>query len=92
MRLVDKSVDDLFTQIPVAGLKIVDQQKSWNGPLMNFAFVGKWGFFSAPLRGTVLVTDKDVTIECELPGILSRFIPEEKVKTQVETKVRGLLA
>jgi hypothetical protein len=39
----------------------------------------------------VQVTEKDVTIECELPGILKNFIPEEKVKAQVEGRVRGLL-
>ena len=58
---------------------------------MHFSFTGKMGFFTAPLKGWVQVTEKDVTIECELPGILSKLMPEEKVKAQIESRVRGLL-
>jgi len=92
IRDIDRSVDDLFRQVPIAGLQILNQQKTWNGNLMNFSMTGKMGFFSAPIRGTVLVSDHDVTLDVELPGILSKFIPEEKIRAQVEGKIRGLLA
>ncbi|HUS05183.1 MAG TPA: polyhydroxyalkanoic acid system family protein [Bryobacteraceae bacterium] len=91
MRIVDQSSDDLFKGIPAGPIEIVDKQKSWNGSTMTFSVTGKMGFFKAPLSGTVLVTEKDVTIECELPGLLKRFMPEDKVKSNVEARVRGLL-
>jgi len=58
---------------------------------MNFAFTGKWGFMKVPLKGTVLVTDKDITIDCDLPAFLSNLIPEEKMTAQVQTRVKALL-
>jgi hypothetical protein len=50
------------------------------------------GFFTAPIRGTVVVTDREVILDIELPGIVSKFIPEEKIRAQVEGRVKGLLA
>jgi hypothetical protein len=92
IRNIDQAVDDLFTQVPIAGLQILDKQKQWDGNVMHFSVKGKMGFFTAPIRGTVVVTDHDVTLDIELPGILGKFIPEEKIRAQVEGRVKGLLA
>ena len=90
-KLVDDSVSELFGGVPGAPVQIVDQQTRWDGDTMHYSFTGKMGFFSAPVRGWILVTEKDVTIECELPDLLRRFIQEDKVKAGIETRVRGLL-
>ena len=37
------------------------------------------------------VNEKEVTIECELPGILKQFMPEDKLKARIESRVRGFL-
>ena len=58
---------------------------------MHFSFTGKMGFFSAPIKGWVQVNEKEVTIECELPGILKQFMPEDKLKARIESRVRGFL-
>lgn len=90
-KLVDDSAADLFRGAPGTPIQIVDQQKRWEGDTMHYSFTGKMGFFSAPIKGWVLVTEKDVTVECELPELLKRFMPEEKVRAGIETRVRGLL-
>ncbi len=92
IKIVDGSVDQLFSGVPGAPVKIVDQQKRWDGSVLHFSLTGKMGFFSAPLKGTVEVTDKDVTIDCDLPGILQKLMPEEKVRAAIEGKVRGFLS
>ncbi len=92
MQNIDKAVDDLFTQVPISGLQISDKRKEWQGNTMHFAFTGRMGFFSAPIYGTVTVTDRDVTLDVELPGILKKFIPEEKIRAQMEGSVRALIA
>jgi hypothetical protein len=58
---------------------------------MDFSFTARMGVFSAPIKGTVLCTEKDVTVDVELPGMLKALIPEDKVKQQVEGRVKGLL-
>ncbi|HYP14581.1 MAG TPA: polyhydroxyalkanoic acid system family protein [Bryobacteraceae bacterium] len=90
-KIVDDSADQMFRGMPGSPVQIQDQQKNWNGDVMDFSLTGKMGIFSAPLKGTVSVTDKDVTVDCELPGILKSFMPEEKVKASIESQVRGLL-
>jgi hypothetical protein len=92
MRIVDKSAEDLMSGIPTGPVRITEPEKSWNGNTMNFSFKAKMGLFRTSIKGTVLVTDKHATIDVELPGILKNFLPEEKIRAAVETKVRGLLA
>lgn len=92
-KLVDDSATELFKGVSGAPvpIQIVDHEKRWDGDTMHFAFTGKMGFFTAPIKGWVQVAEKDVTIECELPGFLKQFMPEEKIKASIESRVRGLL-
>ena len=90
-KIVDDSAAELFKGAPGTGIQIVDYHREWKGDTMFFSFTGKMGFFSTPLKGSVQVTEKDVTIDVDLPGILEKFMPEEKVRAGIETKVRGLL-
>src|SRR6266851_2860604 len=91
IRAVDGVADDLFAQFPASGIQIVDLRKQWNGNLMHFGFSARWMLLQAPVRGTVLVSDHDVTIEVELPSFLAKLLPERKIAQQVESRVRGLL-
>jgi len=89
MGSVDRSFDDLFkgTGLPV---NIVPQQKSWQGSTMTFALTAKMGFLSSPIKGTVEVTDTDLTIDADL-GVFERMIPAKKAQEMLTTQVRGLL-
>jgi hypothetical protein len=91
MKIVDDSADQLFRGMPGSPIQIVDQTKNWSESTMHFSFTGKMGMFTAPLRGTVLVTDKDVTVECELPALLKNFVPEQKIVESVKSRISGLL-
>lgn len=88
---VDRAASDLFAT--AAGpVQLVDQKKNWAGSTMNFSFTGKMGFISVPMSGTVEVDDRNVTVDVDLPPMVKQFLGEEKIKTQVEQRVKGLLA
>ena len=89
IQAVDRSFTTLFqgTGLPV---QLVDQQRSWQGSTMTFSLTAKMGFISTPIKGTVEVTDRDITIDADL-GVLERFIPTERARDLVSTRVRGLL-
>jgi hypothetical protein len=89
--LVDRSIDDVFASVGGGMVQMVDQQKSWDGDIMTFAMNVKAGFFTAPIKGTVVVTPADVTIDADL-GILDKFIAEDRTRTAIEGKVQALLA
>ena len=91
MKTVNDCSDQLLASTATGPVTVTDVQKNWDGSKMNFSFTGKMGFFSSPVRGYVQCAETDVTIDIELPGALKALVPEEKVKAQVESRVRGLL-
>ena len=74
----------------VLPVKLVLEQKSWQGSTMTFALSAKMGFMSSPIKGTIDVTDRDVTIDADL-GMFERFVSEDKVRGALATKFKGLL-
>lgn len=90
-QLVNQSADQVLASTATGPVTIKDVEKRWDGSTMHFSLTGKMGFFSAPLRGYIECTEKDVIIDVELPGMLTKLVPEEKIKTQLEARVRGLL-
>jgi len=90
MRRIDHGLDQLLNGLGGGPIEIRDQHKSWNENVMTFALTGKMGFFTAPIRGTVTVNEADVIVDADL-GMLEKFIPQEKIKTQVESGARKML-
>jgi hypothetical protein len=92
-RTVNEQSEQLLKQVAASGgpLQVTDVVKQWNGSTMHFEFTGRVGIFSAPIKGDVICAEKEVTIDVELPGMLKSMLPEEKIKAQVESRVKGLL-
>jgi hypothetical protein len=91
-RIVERSTEDLFRAATGGIIQISDVQKSWTGNTMAFSFKASVAFFSTPIEGTAAVTEKDVTIDVVIPEAFRRFVAEDKLKTGIESRVRGLLA
>lgn len=90
IRSVDRSFDDLFKGPGFIPFQIVNQRRSWEGSTLTFSFDAKAGLISAPIKGFVEVTEKDITIDADL-GLLEKLISAQKAKTILEGKVKGLL-
>src|SRR4051794_9154107 len=88
---IDRSFDDIFKGLPVGPIQITDEQRTWVGNTMNFSFNARAAFLTVPIKGWIQVEQQQVTIEVQLPSFLDKLIPEEKVKTAVESGVKGLL-
>ena len=91
IQMVDRAFDDAFRGLALAPISITDQHKAWQGNVMTFSLVAKMGFIRNPVSGTVVVTDRDITLEADL-GMLNKLIPSEKIQTALETRLRKLLA
>jgi hypothetical protein len=88
---VDRSANTLFEGVGGSPVELVDRRKSWNGPVMDFSLTARVGFISVPIAGTVAVDDVNVTVQCELPGIVNQFIGEDKIRAGVDRKIRAML-
>lgn len=87
---VDRSFDDLFKTAVGLPVKIIVQQRVWQGSTLVFALTAKWGLLSTPIEGTVEVTDHDVIVDTDL-GILNRFVSEKTARAVLTDRVKGLL-
>ena len=92
MKIVDDSADQLMASATTGPVVVTDVNRRWEGSTLHFSFTGRMGLLSAPIKGYVQCNESDVVIEVELPGLLKHFLSEDKVRAQVESKVRGLLS
>lgn len=89
IQTIDKSLDELLQQsLPV---KLVVQQRTWQGSTLNFSVAAKMAFISSTVKGTIEVTDTEVIIDVDL-GMFQSFISQEKAQEVISTRVRGLLS
>jgi hypothetical protein len=90
VRAVDRSFDDLFKNIGTIPVKLVDEERSWQGSTLSFSLTAKMGLLRSRIRGTVEVSDDDVMIDVDL-GLFERLIPESKAREAISSRIRGLL-
>ena|SRR5436305_7273724 len=91
IRSVDRSFDDLFRGVTTLPIRFVEERRSWQGSTLNFLISAKMGLISTPIKGTIEVTDSDLTIDADL-GVLERLIAATKAKAAITNQIRGLLA
>ena len=87
---VDRSFDDLFNTMVNLPIQLLQEQRSWNGDKLAFSLVAKLGLLSTPFKGTIEVTDRDVTIDVDF-GLLERLIPAAKSREALGQRLKGLL-
>jgi hypothetical protein len=92
-RAINRSLDDIFHDTVNLPVKLVEQQRSWADDTLTFSLIAKMGpmgLMSTPIFGTVLVTDRDLTIDVNL-GLLERLIPADKARQVLSSRLKGLL-
>ncbi len=87
---IDRSFDDLFRDVGMIPIQFVAERRSWQGSTLTFSISAKMGLLTTPIKGTIDVTDKDLTIDLDL-GLLERLIPAAKAQQSITTRIRGLL-
>ncbi len=88
---IDKGFDDIFRGLPIGPVQFTDEQRTWAGNMLTFSFNARAAILTIPIKGWILLEQTLVTIEVDLPVFLEKFIPEQKLKTAVESGVKGLL-
>jgi len=87
---VDRSLDDVFKGVAELPLRVTVQQRTWQGSTLTFAITAKWGILSTPIKGTVEVSDHDITVDADL-GLLNRFVSEKTARAVVGNRIKDLL-
>jgi hypothetical protein len=87
---VDRSFQDLFKGGEILLVRLVEERKAWQGDTLSFLLTAKIGLVSAPIKGTIEVTDREVAIDVDL-GMFERFLPASKARELVSSRIRALL-
>lgn len=90
IQTIDRSINDLFKDAGALPIKLVMEQRSWQGSVMTFALTAKMGIISTPIKGTVEVTDRDIIIDADL-GMFNRFVDEKTAQKAIGDRLKGLL-
>lgn len=91
VKAVDRTFDDFFKGVSVLPLEILNEQRKWVGQTLHFSFSAKIGLLSSPVKGTVDVTSKDLTIDVDF-GLLEKLLGSGVGRKALENRVRGLLS
>ena len=90
-RIVNDAADQILRPLFSGPLRMSDVRKQWNGSTLDFSLTASLGGIAAPIKGSIIVTERDITVDCALPAFLERLLPESAVKAGVQAAVRGLL-
>ena len=88
---VDRSFNEMVQGVEGLPVGLVVQQKSWQGPTLSFSLTAKLGLLSTPIKGTVEVTDQDLTLDADL-GVLNRLVSENAARKVIGNRIKGLLS
>jgi hypothetical protein len=87
---VDRSFNEMVQGVEGLPVRLAVQQKSWQGPILSFSLTAKLGLLNTPIKGTVEVTDQDLTLDADL-GVLNRLVSENTAREVIGNRIRGLL-
>jgi hypothetical protein len=90
MEAVNRSFREIFRGAAGLPVRLTVEHSRWQGSVLSFALTAKWGLVSTPIKGTVEVTDQDITLEADL-GLLNRLIPEKTARAVISDRMKGLL-
>jgi Putative polyhydroxyalkanoic acid system protein (PHA_gran_rgn) len=87
---IDAFLDDLMRcQFP-GGVTITEPSKSWSDNAMHFSFKPKKGFIGTTISGVIRVSDDSVVIDSHLPGLVTTFVSEEKIRSLINEQLDSL--
>ena len=87
---VDRSFNEILQGVAGLPVRLVVEQRSWQGSILSFSLTAKLGLLSTPIKGTVEVTDQDLTLDADL-GLLNRLVPENTARDVIGNRIKGLL-
>jgi len=90
IRLVNDAADQALRPILSGPIQMSDLQKRWSDSTMTFSLKVGFGGAQVPIKGSILVTERDVTIDCDLPPMLESFLPDA-AKASVQATFQKLL-
>jgi hypothetical protein len=87
---IDSFLDDLMRHEFPGGITIKEPFKSWSDEAMHFSFKARKGFIGATISGVIRVNDDSVTMDSDLPGLVTAFVSEDTIRNGINKQLDAL--
>ena len=86
-RRINALLDDLLRRPLPAGVIIKDVSRNWSGNTLDLSVHVKKGFWGTTLAGALRVNDNLLALDCDLPGLIATFVPEDKIRDAIRAQL-----
>jgi hypothetical protein len=90
IRKIDTFLDDLMRRQFPGGVTIREPSKSWSDNAMRFSFKAKKGFIGTTISGVIRVNDDSVAMDPDLPGLVTAFVSEDRIRNVINEQLDSL--
>jgi hypothetical protein len=90
IRKINDLLDDLQSRQFPAGITIHDVSRSWSDSTLTFSVKARKGFFGTTLAGVLRANDSSVVLDGDLPGMVTTFVPEDKIRDVIRQQLDDL--
>lgn len=90
VRKVNAWLDDLMRRPLPAGVTVRDISRNWSDNTLQFSVQAKKGFLGTTLAGVLRVNDNSVVLDCDLPGLVTTFVAEDKIRDAIHQQLDDL--
>src|SRR3954471_455751 len=90
IRKIDTFTEHLMRRQFPGGVTVKESSKSWSDNAMSFSFKVKKGFIGTMISGVIRVNDDSVVIDSDLPGLVTTFISEDKIRGAIDEQLDSL--
>jgi hypothetical protein len=90
VRKVNALLDDLMRRPLPAGVTVKDLSRNWSDNTLQFSVQAQKGFLGTTLAGVLRVNDNSVVLDCDLPGLVTTFVGEDKIRDAVRQQLDNL--
>lgn len=87
---IDTFLDDLMDRQFPGSITIKEPSKSWSDDTMHFSFKAKKGFIGTAIAGVIRVNEASVVIDSDLPGLVTAFVSEDKIRNMISAQLESL--
>ena len=87
---IDIFLDNLMSRQFPGGITIKEPSKSWSDNAMCFSFKARKGFIGTTISGVIRVNDDSVVIDSDLPGVVTAFVSEDKIRNVINEQLESL--
>jgi len=92
IRKIDAGLDDLLARPFPGGVAVTEVSRSWSDNVLHCSFRAEKGIFGTLIAAVVRVQDDLVVMDCNLPGLVTAFISEDKIQEGIHRQLDHLLA